>query len=195
MSSSFEPVPSERLEVTSEVGAALTDFDYRVAASLLKLTHALRLPKDTIGYLVERMALDSLQIPVSQLSGFSTFTAQFAPIITAAQTTTSTSYVDLATIGPTLSGLPDGKYVLIWGCQAFCSASSDEAIMAVGYNGAATDNTVQARTNQTVDYTSIVAFNIQTLSAGSNSVLAKYKTGTSATFSNRSLLALKYDEL
>ena len=195
MSSSFEPVPSDRLEVTSEVGAALTDFDYRVAASLLKLTHALRLPKDTIGYLVERMALDGLQIPVSQLSGFSTFTAQFAPIIATVETTTSTSYVNLTTTGPQLTGLPDGQYVFIWSALAFCSASSDAAIMAVGYNGAATDNTVQARTNQTVDYTSIVALNIQTLSAGSNSVLAKYKTGTSATFSNRSLLALKYDEL
>ena len=71
MSSGFDPVPSDRLEVTTEVGAALTDFDYRVAASVLKLTHALRLPKDTLSYLVDYLSMNQPAVPLSSIIGYS----------------------------------------------------------------------------------------------------------------------------
>lgn len=197
MSSGFDPVPSDRLEVTSEVGAALTDFDYRVLASLLKSTHALRLPKDTISYLVERMALDALQIPVSQLSGFSGFTAR-AALVAAEQTTTSTTYVDLTTVGPQLTGLADGYYLVVWGAQQKISLAGDIAVMAISYNGAAADNDYQSRADNVNNVASRMAFNTQTLSNGNNnSILAKYRTGSgnTGTFGARTLLALKYSEL
>src|SRR3990167_8443773 len=133
---SFDPSPSDRFEITSEVGAALTDFDYKIAASLLKLTHALRLPKDTIGYLVERIAMDGLQIPVSQLSGFTSFTAQAAEIVTE-ETTTSLTYTDLATVGPTKTGLPDGLYLLIYGAAMASSAAGNAVYVSVEVNAAA----------------------------------------------------------
>ena len=89
MSSSFDPVPSDRLEVTSEVGAALTDFDYRVMASLLKSTHALRLPKDTLSYLVEYLALNQPMVPISQVIGYGFLQQTVLVGKTAAQTITT----------------------------------------------------------------------------------------------------------
>lgn len=70
MSSGFDPVPSDRLEVTAEAGAALTDFDYRVAASLLKLTKSLRLPKDTLAYLVDYLSMNQPPVPLSSIIGY-----------------------------------------------------------------------------------------------------------------------------
>src|SRR3990167_8934477 len=56
--------------VTTEVGAALTDFDHRVAASLLKLTHARRRPKDTLGYLVDYLSMNQPAVPLSSIIGY-----------------------------------------------------------------------------------------------------------------------------
>lgn len=197
-SSSFEPTPSDRLEVTSEVGASLTDFDYRIAASLLKLTHALRLPKDTIGYLVERIAIDGLQIPVSQLSGFTSFAAQSNVVGTGAtETTTSTSYTNLATVGPTLTGLPDGLYVVLFGAGMKISSGTGAA-MSVQVNAATAVDADGCVTESTLLVPSSRGFLATLNNAGNNTLTAKYKTyivTETASFIRRWMIALKYQNL
>lgn len=205
MSSGFDPVPSDRLEVTSEVGAALTDFDYRVAASLLKLTHSLRWPKDTLSYLTERIALEGFQIPVSQLSGFSGFTANFASAGDGSWgVTTSTSFGNLdnsvggiAVPGPVLSGLPGGKYAIFVGCAAQNSTLDRGTHMAVQINSDAVSVNHGPKTFSIVS-SSIMRGFLVTLTEPNNTLTGKYKVLNAAdtgAFTECWVLALKYDNL
>ncbi|MCR4338323.1 MAG: hypothetical protein NUW01_00390 [Gemmatimonadaceae bacterium] len=198
MSSGFDPVQSDRLEVTSETGAALTDFDYRVMASVLKMTHSLRWPKDTIGYLAERISLEGLQIPVSQLSGFSGFTARVADTVVTQEDTTSTaSWVDLATVGPSLTSIPDGKYLAIWGCQAFGSVLNVGTNMGISANGA-TPNIDDACQSLSTEAETMASFAEFTLAGGgANTLTAKYRLGNPGTgsYRRRRLLILRTADL
>lgn len=54
-------------------------------------------------------------IPISNIPGFSQFTAQVADRVDASQTTSSTTYTDLGTVGPSLTNLPDGQYLFMFG--------------------------------------------------------------------------------
>lgn len=197
MSSSFDPVPSDRLEVTKEAGAALTDFDYRVMASVLKMTHSLRWPKDAISYLAERIGLEGFQIPVSQLSGFNQFVAQVAPTVAAAESTASTAYTDLATVGPKISGMPGGAYLLLFGCNVLNSVASYRAHMSVDVNSAGAADADGAQWVGTTDVSVMKAVAVS-LTAESNTVTAKYRSSnaaSSALFGSRWLIALKYAQL
>lgn len=196
MSSGFDPVPSDRLEVTSEVGAALTDFDYRLMASLLKITHSLRWPKDTIGYLAERITMEGLQIPVSQLSGFTQFTAQAAPTIDTEESTTSPSFTDLATVGPKLTGLPDGQYVILWGCYAYITVAGQAARMGVEVNTTDPGAGMSCFTTLTTNIFFSRAATTTLSNAGNNSLTARYSAALgTATFGQRWLIALKFADL
>src|SRR3990167_4981253 len=187
--------------VTTEVGAALTDFDHRVAASILSLTHALRLPKDTLGYLVDYLGLNQPTIPISQVIGFTGFNPQIAPMIATGESTVSTTYTDLATVGPLLTGLPDGEYLLLFGCQGQVNASFG-AGMSVEVNGVAAvdaDNCQSATLN--LNMSVMRALHKTLSSANNNSITAKYRavsgngTTDSASFALRTLIAIKYAEL
>src|SRR5690348_16089479 len=58
-----------------------------------------------------------LRTPVSNLVGFAQFLGQVATRVNTIETTVSTSYTDLATSGPTLTGLADGNYFVFHGCR------------------------------------------------------------------------------
>lgn len=194
MSSGFDPVPSDRLEVTKETGAALTDFDYRVAASLLKLTHSLRLPKDTISYLADRLALEGLMIPISQVIGFTQYNAEYATVTTQ-EGTTSAAYTDLATVGPTISGLPAGQYIVIFGAATSLSVAGTLGV-APSYNADAPPTARELISQVVGTFTPATKAITAQLTLASNTVQLKYATtaGT-ATFIHRWILAFKYGEI
>ena len=198
MTSGFDPVPSDRLEVTSETGAALTDFDYRVAASLLKLTHSLRWPKDTLSYLTERIGLDGLQIPVSQLSGFTQFTMNYSPNIGDETLAPNGPFIaGTPDPGPSLLGLPDGTYFIMVRANAKSDAATGIALMSVKVN---TTEATDATGFQMVgtDRNTHIGLSVQTLkNADNNTLEARYRgaiAGT-ASFSNRQLYALLVSNL
>ena len=196
MSSGFDPVPSDRLEITNERGAALTDFDYRVAACLLKLTNSLQLPKDTLGYLVEYLSLNQPVIPVSQLSGFSSFNAQSARVETE-ESTASGTYTDLATVGPQLTALPDGEYVVMYGCYGQNSGTSTARISLKVNSTEAIDAEAAVALVGATNVVSIMSAAIKTLSNnGNNTLTCRYRAGSgTSTFGTRWLIAFKYAEL
>lgn len=136
-----------------------------------------------------------LHIPVTQLIGFSQFTANIGTSIVTQETTTSTaSWADLATTGPTVAGLSDGRYLAMWGCQAFGSAIDLGVNMGVSANGA-TPNIDDACQSNSTSAESIMSFAAFTLSAGGNNTLtAKYKMGNpgTGTYRRRRLLVLRY---
>jgi hypothetical protein len=94
--------------------------------------------------------------------------------------------------------LPDGKYMVLHGCEAFTSASGGfPARMSISINAGSALQSDECLSS-TVDIQSTMRITFQTLSNnGSSSIVAKYavdgsKTGT---FGKRWLFALKYSNL
>lgn len=132
-------------------------------------------------------------IPISQLVGFSQLAAQTAAVDTG-EGTASDTYVDLATVGPQLTLLPDGAYAFIFGCQAYNLNATGGAHMALSVNGGtATTAAVSYLHNQ---YGVGVSKAITAIlsNGGNNTVTAKYSRGNAAgtaQFSDRWLLAIR----
>jgi hypothetical protein len=71
--------------------------------------------KEFKGWLPEWITQAGIDVPIGQVIGFSQTTPNTAITIVAAEGTASASFTSLATAGPTITGLPDGKYVIYWG--------------------------------------------------------------------------------
>lgn len=55
--------------------------------------------------------------PFEQLIGIPNVIFHLADTVTTEESTTSASFVNLTTTGPTLTGLADGRWLFFWGCQ------------------------------------------------------------------------------
>jgi hypothetical protein len=156
------------------------------------LQDPLGFPSEYKGWLPEWITQVGIDVPISQITGFSGFTAQAATRISVSEGTGSATYVDLATVGPTLTGLPDGQYAVFVGAAAV--TTSGVCFMAIAENGAAASDSQSAQFATTTGGVSGAAAYLTTLNNGGNNTLeAKYRTtaGT-GTFNHRWLIALKY---
>lgn len=133
-------------------------------------------------------------LPISQITGFSQFTAKYATVQSVTgENTTSTTYTNLTTTGPELTGLPDGLYLVLHGCVSHTSVAGSQARQSISVNGvtAVDDDATQCgvANNQ-----SVMTAVIKTLDAGDNTILCKYRCegGAAGEFSYRFLIALKY---
>lgn len=146
-------------------------------------------------YMVDYLAVNQPLVPIGQISGFSQFTARAAQGPGSAEYGTSATYDDLATVGPQLTNLPDGNYVIGFGAIATSSVANKTAYTSISINGAsATDsdgfNTLGLNGSTNVGGT---MFLVKRLSAsGNNSLCLKYRTEDASYWQNRWLLALKY---
>lgn len=133
-------------------------------------------------------------LPVTQVIGFSQFTAQSAVDNTVADVVGPNGRSGSST--PGLSALPNGQYVIMWGCRASTTVVGDDAAMGLTVNGSAYSLDLSAAT-RSPNRASIAAATIQTLdNNGSNSLAMVYAydgsgTGT-AEFRDRWLIALKF---
>ena len=144
-----------------------------------------------LGQLVDYITQSGIPIPISQVVGFAQFTAQSASPVTAGENTASTTYVNLTTTGPQVTGLPSGQYLLLYGCAAL-QATAGDLLMAPSINSA-TPVDADAALTSTPTASGAVRAVTKTLSLASNTVLAQYRvTGGTGTFKNRWLVALKF---
>jgi hypothetical protein len=140
-------------------------------------------------------------VPIQQVLGFSQFLAQRV-FVSAFETTTSTSFTNLTTAGPSITGLSDGKYLIITSALINVGPTGADAVafMAPSANGAAADETqgalMENSTTSGHPRATLFGATLMTLNAGgNNTVTAKYKTSLASTyggFQYRSLIALKY---
>lgn len=170
------------------------------------------LPPQFRSWMLDYIAVNGLEIPISQVRGYENAVQkivdktiqQFQSTIYthtvsgALQGTTSSSYTDLATPGPTLSSLPDGSYLLWYG--AYIDQDADvQSAMSLSINSAsavdldAVKGGVDGLSGDQVRM-SISRAVAKTLSGGSNTITCKYKRITgSATpqWDNRWIIALR----
>ena len=108
--------------------------------------------------------------------------------INTSETTTSTSFTDLATAGPAVTTTTGVEVIIMWGAFA-ANSTTAESQMSIAVSGA---STIAATTNYMfiVDGTERVGamYSINlAVTAGSNTFTAKYKVGSASTgtWSNR----------
>lgn len=166
-----------------------------VEAIMEVLADPMNLPSTFWDYATQSWLKDAPVFPISQVFGFVQFTALSAPVVITTETIASGVYGDLATVGPTLTGLPDGQYLIIFGALVHTSAAGIASLMSVQPNSTlAVDS--DALQSQAVDPVSCARAITKSLSNnGSNTLTAKYRSGGTGTYSNRWLLALKYANL
>jgi hypothetical protein len=130
-------------------------------------------------------------IPITQIIGFSQFAAQVA-IVQTLESTTSTTYTDLSTVGPELTGLPDGQYVVVVSAAGLNSGAVD-GWMSYSVNGGTAVDSTGSRSSGT-SLAGVIMFSTPTLkNNGNNSIVAKYRTsGGTSQFTNRCLFALRF---
>lgn len=120
-------------------------------------------------------------------------------VVATSQTTTSTSYTDLATAGPSVTVVvpPSGRILVIVGCSASNSVVNDASVMSFELSGA---NTLAGSDSRAVTHRAYDngesdaksrAVIVEGLTPGSTTVKAVYRSsGGTATFSSRDIAAI-----
>jgi hypothetical protein len=163
------------------------------------LSDPMNLPSSFWDYMVRKWLQSSPVLPISQIFGFTQFTAQSAAVATS-EATGSTTYADLATVGPTISGLADGHYVLLATSLISNSTGSVGSFASPSLNGSTpldSDAAIVVTSAAGVPQVTAIGASIQTLSSGNNNTIKmQYRVGAgSGTFTYRKLIALKYGNL
>lgn len=112
------------------------------------------------------------------------------------QATTSTSYTDLATAGPTVTLTSAGTLALVlFGCASFSNSATETGqAMSFAVSGATTISAsdtyarIVSHNNNAFGF-NVMNFAVVTITPGSNTFTAKYRlaTATSSSFANRRL--------
>lgn len=118
--------------------------------------------------------------------------------VNTAETRSSTSYGDLATVGPSVTvTLPSGSALVMWSAQMLNQSAGGRSHMSVAVTGASTQaandqNVLGAESNAGGDIYEMGTIRVYTgLSTGSNTFTAKYRvvtSGTTGRWHNRTLV-------
>lgn len=173
----------------------LSDYELTLAAKILRPETMLQIDDRFIGYLAERLVLSGLNLPISQIQGFSGFSAQFDEITTDENLSNQMTYTDLATVGPSLDDLENGLYAVTHG-SVIAGTALTPYYMSLSINGASATDAL-ACWHRNGDETSVSRGNLITLSDDTNTIVAKYRTGDASTggWQNRWLQAIKISNL
>lgn len=117
--------------------------------------------------------------------------------VATSETTTSTTYVDLTTVGPAVTATTGTRALVLVYCQLFNSALGNQGFMSIAVSGA---STVAASDTWAIVYESSAANDALAvgtmhlftgLTAGSNTFTAKYRvTAGTGTFLNRNMCVI-----
>jgi len=165
------------------------------------ITSIYQLSPEALEQVAQWVEQRGIRTPISQVVGFSKFTAQIATVATS-ETRNNTAYGDLATAGPTLTLLPSGHYIFWYGAQALHSqdaGGSGTAYMSPSINGATPSDDVAAKSlgspNTLSPYSSVMSATIADLTLDNNTVKCQYRTGAvlanAGTWNSRFLIALR----
>lgn len=206
MSSYDQSTKAAETQIQQQKGpeAFLSQQEREMLQRLLKFPE--EIPKEHKEWITDYIAVNGLELPIGQVRGLTkwmddhTVRVWQAEVAGGLQGTTSATYTDLSTAGPSLTGMPDGSYIIIHG--AYYEGDADvRGAMALSINGGAASDTdatqagVDGLSGDQVRM-SISTANAKTLSnAGSNSITAKYRriagTTSSAAFNDRFIIAMR----
>jgi hypothetical protein len=155
-------------------------------------------------------------IPIKNILGYSQAVVQQAPTsytdgVATAEATTTSTYGDLTTPGPTVTGLPSGNYMVFYACQAAGDAPTvagpstlytfPHASIKFGTDEAADADALVTAAVAAGAYTTLSGFKAVTLPDATNTVTMRYRTAganpvvVGSQFQNRRLVVLRYAAL
>jgi hypothetical protein len=79
---------------------------------------------------------------INQIPGFQQTTPYVATTVAVEETRSVATYGDMNTVGPSLTALPDGMYMVSYSAAAKISSGTTRARINIGINGALPDDTV-----------------------------------------------------
>jgi len=149
------------------------------------------LPQIFRSWLVAYIEANPPLLPISQITGFSQFLANSASVA-ARQSTSSTAYNDLGTVGPQLTSLADGVYLVLHGYVGSPSVAGQQCYQSISVNGSAAQDADSCQQGYDHDISVMTAV-VKTLQNGNeNTITCKYRAqGGTGSFGSRFLIALK----
>lgn len=161
-------------------------------------------PPEFKNWLLEYVGVNA-ELQQSQVRGLVTSLSPAFDIITTSETTLSTSYVDLSTVGPQITGLGDGIYLVLFGCQMTVTANIFGGAMAIETDDVAASDATGFSIQEGVgegpnveffDIPGMRALLLTLTHAGNNTLTAKYKytaptSSSNPYYSNRWLAAIR----
>ncbi len=180
----------------AEIGAVDLTEDDRAKVDTW-LSSPLGFPSEFKTWILDHLAVNIPPIPVSQFVGFVQTKALYADIPTS-EHLSITAYGDLATPGPEITRLANGRYVFFFGGFLTGVGGSWDGYMALSVNGATpSDNDAIFKTSgSTFGWVGTMMVDKSLTSNDNNSVKALYKrsvgTATSPHWGSRWLVAIRY---
>jgi hypothetical protein len=139
--------------------------------------------------------------PVVSAAGSIAARSCFTDTIATSQGTTSTSFTNLATVGPTISITTAGIVWLFWAASASNSQAATGSRMGIDVSGATTFGAADSYALQIQDQAVgggghfAMSMTLEALNAGTNTFTAKYRSnsaGGTATFQFRELVVMAF---
>lgn len=150
-------------------------------------------PKEHKAWLTSYLELNPPLLPISQIAGFSGFTAQSARV-SAGESTTSGTYA--AITGPDITGLPAGQYLVLFGASNVrSSVAGGIQYMGVRVNSTDPTDAEAAYAEASVGgsgSSGISAAIVKTLTTKNNSLSCRYRVSAgTGSYANRFIIALR----
>jgi hypothetical protein len=151
-------------------------------------------PDEYVEWMSDRIAVNGIPVSVTQLQGFTGFVPQVATPVATTENISAGSYQDLATPGPSFTGLSDGQWLLVWAATASAITGAQVHYMSPSINGSTPTDANAAIGPQTGSSVLLINWITVTLANGSNDIKLQYKmtTGVTGSFRNRIAFAIKY---
>jgi hypothetical protein len=151
-------------------------------------------PKPFETWMIDKVGSSGFDVPISQIVGFTQFLGQSDTKGTVSETTTSVNTpANLATVGPELTGLPDGEYLILFGAAAAHNSAGANTFMGVKVNSTEPADIETAFTQAAAPVPLMRAVQKVLSNDGNNTLLCRYYVGSAstATYYYRWLIALK----
>lgn len=159
-----------------------------------------QLPTDFETWISEWIGGHLLSLPASSLLGAANFIYRVASQVNTSETTASTSWTNLATTGPELTQLANGRWLVFWGAKYDQASSDSHGYMGMSANGATPSDGQAAHNHEDTFGKQALMYarhfgveGAPALSADHlNTLTAKYKaSGGTARFEDRWMVALR----
>jgi hypothetical protein len=153
-------------------------------------------PREFGAWVLEYLAVNGTLQPF-QVEGLSLSAPRTASVATSETRGWDSSYGDLATVGPTLSDLGPGTYLVMFSCEVQNTEAGVESHMSISINGAtALDADGVALFTSSVSLNAPISrFIVLPLTLPKNTIKCQYKRigsgASAATFRSRNIIAIR----
>ncbi len=172
----------------------MTEEDRKLLSKVL--SKPLQFPENFKGWLSDYIATNIPKLPISHIYGFKLEGVRIAPTITTFESTSSATFGNLATVGPQLTGVADGLYLVFYGAKTFTTdfALGTFSRMGIEVNGAAITSDNRIEQPQRGGIGESMSFMVRASNDHNNTFIAKYASDTAGeqvSFEKRWLVLFK----